>query len=59
MLAAVEGQDAADERVRAVAVGVDDHHVARPAELEGAQDREVVAAAGATVTAVPASGAGR
>ena len=43
----VEGQDAADERVGAVAVGVHDHHVAGAAELEGAQDREVVAGAGA------------
>ena len=42
----VEGQDAADERIGAVAVGVDHHHVAGPAELEGAQDREVVAGAG-------------
>ena len=42
----VEGHDPADERIVAVAVGVDDHHVAGPAVVEGAQDREVVAAAG-------------
>ena len=43
----IEGHDPADERIVDIAIGIDHQHIARPADIEGAKDGEVIAGAGA------------